>query len=259
MSHRSERTGSHHLFFGSTGPDNSFRLSAEESAHAVKVLRLSPGGELRATDGTGVVHCCRLDSVSRHGATCTIVESTTIPRVEPSVTLLIGLPDRDALERVIESIVPLGVARLVPVICEHCDTPWWHTKWPRTRERLQRKAIAGVKQSLYPCLPDIASPMPFADALESDSKRLVVADMDGEPLHEAVPSLIGLPALTAVVGPPGGLSAAEHAELRNLGAALVRLSPNRLRTELAATVLCGGLSSGAAGAETEGRTGPCRS
>ncbi len=228
------RDPAHHLFFSRDIAGAVVRLDASESRHATRVLRLRVGDGLRLTDGTGSVYRCTVSSIGAEGVVADVVEAVAWARVSPRITLAVGLPERDRFELLVEHVTPLGVTAIVPLVCEFCQEQWWRGKWAKHAERLERKMVAAVKQSLNPFLPALSPPRPFAEALQSAEGVIALADEQGGPLPDAVR---GVPSISAFVGPPGGFSPSEIDALRTRGALPVCLSPNRLRTELAATCL----------------------
>ncbi len=233
------RDSSHYLFYTERVDGDRVRLSADEARHAVRVLRLSPGATMQATDGAGIVYRCRLLTADTTGAECEVLATSRRERPPPRITLYAGLPDRDAFERLIDQIVPLGVGSLVPLVSARSQHRWWHPKWNKHRERFRRKMIVAMKQALHPFLPELAPPVSFDDVMGAVQGPAVLADDEGQSPHELDSSLFSTETVSVIVGPPGGFAPEELRLLRDYPALPVRLSPNRLRTELAAVLLCG--------------------
>jgi RsmE family RNA methyltransferase len=100
--------------------------------------------------------------------------------------------------------------------------------------------IAGIKQSQNVWLPTLAKPTPLSESLAAaQGCPLLVADQNGLPLSSAVDAVRGASFASCFVGPPGGFSPDESAQILSAKAHHVALSENRLRTELAAVLLCG--------------------
>ncbi|MBD3242954.1 MAG: RsmE family RNA methyltransferase [Chitinivibrionales bacterium] len=229
----------HHLFYSTETHGGRLHLTADEARHATRVLRLSPGDELWATDGAGAVYHCRLADTSTEGAACEIIDITRHDRSPPCVDIYVGLPDRDAFEWLIDAATPLGVRRIVPIVCARSQHPWWRTKWDKLRDRFTRKMTVAVKQALHPFLPELAAPVELDKAVSLLRGEAVVADEQGIGLRELSRDICSADTLSAFVGPPGGFTSDELRLLHDYPAQAVRLSPNRLRTELAAVLLCG--------------------
>lgn len=234
------RDTDHYLFYAEQADSGHVHLSADEARHATRVLRLSPGKTLRATNGAGVMFECRLSTVHQRGAECEVLSTIHCTRPLPRVDMYVGLPERDAFERMLEEVAALGIEHVRPLVCDYCQKAWWAHRWDKLRERFNRKLVVAMKQSLQPFLPVVCEPVSFETAVRETALPLVVGVEDGALLPaEAIARTAACESVAAVVGPPGGFSPSERALLDERRALTVRLSPNRLRTELAATLLSG--------------------
>jgi len=93
-----------------------------------------------------------------------------------------------------------------------------------------------MKQSLYPFLPALDSPLTVEQALENCSGKKITADPEGENICTAI-NTVDFP-VSCFIGPPGGYSEKEISLFKTHGSTMVRIAPTRLRTELASIVLC---------------------
>jgi 16S rRNA (uracil1498-N3)-methyltransferase len=125
------------------------------------------------------------------------------------------------------------------MVCELCQKPWWEQKWEKQLERSERKAIAGIKQAQLTTLPILAPPLGFEQCLqESLLQQPVVALEEGLPVGECLGALRQSSRIGCFVGPPGGFSPGEVELFCQHKVLSCRLGASRLRTELAATLLC---------------------
>lgn len=239
------RDSEHHLFYCSTitgentaDAADTITLDECESNHAVSVLRIKAGQPIRITNGLGIVYDCQCASVNKRSVSCRIVDRRLIPKIVPDLTLLIGLPDKDRFETILEHAAALGVSHIVPIAAEHCRKPWWGD-WAGLRRRFLSKMIVSMKQCLYPYVPQLDPPMPLADAVDKRGGPLIVADPRGQCLRDA--DILPHKKITCLVGPPGGLSDNEWTFLTThppITVITVKIADTRLRSELAATALC---------------------
>lgn len=228
----------HHLFYSDTIDNNLITLDYNEKNHAVNVLRLSVGDMLQVTDANGYIYDCKCISINKNSFSCNVVNKTSIPKIETQLTLLVGLPDKENFETILENVTALGVARIVPVVLDHCRKPWWQF-WEKSRERFVAKMIVAMKQSLYPYIPQLDPPATLAEIIDTCDKPIIVADRDGKKISDANAEISAHKKLSCLIGPPGGLSSNEIKILKPQETIFVNIAPTRLRTELAATVLCG--------------------
>jgi 16S rRNA (uracil1498-N3)-methyltransferase len=231
----------HFLFFTEHIEAGRLYLAASETRHAAAVLRRRPGDPFLATDGQGTVFECRVESIDKKHIAGLIMDHRVVPRHTFRIRLFAGVPERPAFESLIGDLTALGVERITPLVCRHCQGAWWErgAGGERLSERLRTKMIAAMKQSLYPYLPQLDPPLPFGNIASSVSGICLAADPEGVHVSDALSGRPQGAVVACVVGPPGGFAPEEEAALKVLGVAGVRLTPTRLTTELAAVVLCG--------------------
>ncbi len=230
----------HFLFFAPNLEPETVILDESESRHVTSVLRIRPGDTLQLTDGKGEIATGRYLSEAHHRLTVFIVSRSHRQRPESAIHLYTGLPDRDAFETLLINAAALGVSRIAPLTTAYSQKPWWNN-WDKLSVRFHLKIIAACKQSHNPYLPELLPPSQLSDALQqSDSAAALVADLSGKPLRDTLLPATGT--IACFVGPPGGFSEMELQLLKDRSATPVRIALDRLRTELASTVLCGQLT-----------------
>ena len=191
--------------------ENPAVLSAEESRHAVKALRLGPGDRVTVFDPreswTG-----EIESVEGRVRVRLLERS---PRAElRTVTVAAAVPKGSRLDWMVEKLAELGVSEFVPVRFERSVAECGEAK----RRRLEKVALAAAKQSGAPVLR-IAAERPLAE-VTADATLLLPDAADP----------LGPGAGTVVVGPEGGLTPAEEARFSRRSS----LGPTVLRIETAA-------------------------
>jgi len=206
-------------------------LAPEETRHAQAVLRVKPGDNLLVTDGAGKVFECVAESVDGGRCEARIVDTKEIPRISPRIDYYIGIPERDAFEKTLECLVPLGAASITPVVCTFCQGRWWTAGWERFANRFLRLMAAGMKQSLSAWMPELGEVTDFAHALSKARGVKVYGDQNGENIGKLSRILAASDSASCFIGPPGGFSDEERALFRTAAAVPLRLGPLRLRTE----------------------------
>lgn len=225
----------HYLFFADSIEDDRLFLNPTETRHAVSALRARTGDTLLATDGKGNIYTCIFEC-ERDGMLCAnIVKTEHLESPRLQIHVFAGLPDRDPFERMIVDLTALGVTKIVPVVAEFCQNPWWD-KWEKLSERFQTKMISALKQSRNPFLPVLSKPLDFNKAFEQLPQFCVTADPQGLPITSLLEKNPNLP-VGCLIGPPGGFSDTETARCKGAGCRFIKISPTRLRTELASVAV----------------------
>lgn len=217
-------------------------LLSEEARHAAQVLRLRPGDEICVVDAAGKRFSAVLEQVSREACIARLGEA--LPDNEPPVrvTLYQGLPKADKLDFIAQKLTELGAARIVPVKMERCVVKLDGRDGEKRRERLQKIAREAAKQCKRARAPEICAPGSWKElkgALAGHDLLLVPwEDASGFGMQAAREQFPQARDIGVVIGPEGGMSAAEVEALVALGAKPLRLGPRILRTETAAVASC---------------------
>lgn len=219
-------------------PEGFCTLDAEESRHAVRVLRMREGDEINVTDGCGNLYTCRI--VTADDRACVVEvsgEDFSTSYFQSTMHLAVAPTKNPArMEWLVEKAVEVGVAEITLLDCDHSERSFLKT------DRLEKLAISAMKQSLHTVLPEIHPAVKLRDWLHSHINTLThshiqkfiahcEADKPRVPLAKALQ-----PGQDAVVliGPEGDFSGEEIALALECGFQPVSLGPSRLRTETAA-------------------------
>lgn len=218
-------------------------LDADESRHAVRVLRLRDGDEIHVTDGRGCLYRCRIVGAVDRACGVECVEATVCEnagsglvdgaRMRPRIHLAVApTKNPSRMEWLVEKAVEMGVGEITLLQCDHSERSFLKT------DRLEKIAVSAMKQSLHTVLPAVRPAVKLSDWLGASSdphiQKFIAhceADKPRTPLADVL-----LPAADAVVliGPEGDFSADEIALALQASFVPVSLGPSRLRTETAA-------------------------
>ena len=209
-------------------------LDADESHHALRVLRLAPGDAVELFDGAGQTAPAVIVGQSGGRVTCQRQSVTVAPRPQPHLTVAVALPKGSRAEDLANQLAQLGVDVLVPLNCEFGVVKIK----PNKLERLERASLAAAKQCGRPHLMQIADPLNLAQAAEqaaaADHARLLEPDATPWTPAALAADLANARSVWLLIGPEGGFSDTERATARDHGAAGWRLNPHVLRIETAA-------------------------
>lgn len=209
-------------------------LDGAEGHHAADVRRIGVGERLDLADGSGLV-AETVVVAAQKGALSVAVEAL---REEPESSPRLGLVQALAKDgrdlQAVESATELGVDLVVPWQAERSIVQWRGERERKAHAKWENTARAAAKQARRARVPKVAELSRRADlaALVAGSALTLV-------LHEE--ALDPLPAVDlpdsgdvlVVVGPEGGISAAELDTLTTAGARCVRLGATVLRSSTA--------------------------
>lgn len=212
-------------------------LSAEESHHLVRVMRLVAGDAVALFDGRGLEFEGRVARIDRN-RTVVSLERPIVTPPAPAVptTLVQAVLKGDKMDGVVRDATMVGVSRVIPVVTERTLVKMSSLERAHARERWQRVAVSSAKQCRRAALPAIDSPRNFLDWLKTpaEGRRMFLVEPSADdgvalPLREA---LSGDPAAIAcAVGPEGGWTVEEQETAAAAGCTLASLGPMTLRAD----------------------------
>lgn len=225
-----------HLAPGLAGaaPGDLVELTGDEAHHAVAVRRLGVGERLVLTDGAGTAVTGSVTATGKRLLTVRVEDVRQEPRPEPEIVVVQAVPKGDRGELAVELLTEVGVAHIVPWAASRCVAVWKGERVAKGVERWRRTAREAGKQARRIWAAQVAEL-----ALTDEVAGLVAGAGAAFVLHEdADRALSGVPLpaggrVVLVVGPEGGLTAEELAQLAAAGAQPVRLGDEVLRTSSA--------------------------
>ncbi len=223
-----------HIFYT---PDiqNSPELPEEETAHAVRVLRLQPGDEVMLTDGTGNFYRARISLIAHKRCLVDIVETVPQPPLWSGHLHIAMAPTKnmDRTEWFAEKATEIGIDELTFLNCRYSERKVLKT------ERIAKILVSALKQSLKARLPRLNEMTDFKTFIQQpfSGQKFIAHCHEGEktPLKDAVHKG---EEVVVLIGPEGDFSEEEVHLAEEAGFIPVSLGPSRLRTETAALVAC---------------------
>ncbi len=213
-------------------------LPAAEAKHLVKVMRLKAGALVILVDGLGMAYRAEIASVGTRNVTARI-HNAIRDFGEPTIrlTLAAGMSVGTKFDSVVQRGTELGVKRFVPLLTEKSKVALSDPKRARSRQRrLEKVAMAAIKQCRRSCVPEIALPTTFDEFLaqyDHDTPGLIFHAGAGAGSFDSLSFDSTLRRITLVVGPESGLSDDEVARALDAGFIQVGLGKRVLRTETA--------------------------
>lgn len=222
-------------FYTETLPssESEFVLPDDVHRHAIQVLRLKQGANIRLFNGQGMEYEAELTLVEKRQSRVRLGEPITTQKESPlDITLLQGISRGERMDFAIQKAVELGVKKIVPVITERCNVQLSGDRADKRFNHWTGVMVSACEQSGRSFLPELTAVQTYSTVLSdyNDELNLVL-----DPLAQKGFSELTKPvSLTMLIGPEGGLSDAEIEMAKDTGYQAVQFGPRILRTETAA-------------------------
>ena len=210
-------------------PGQPAPLSREQAHYLFTVMRLQPGEAVAVFNSRDGEFRAVVGEAGRRSGVLTVEAALRPPAPPPDIWLVFAPLRKARTDFIVEKAVELGVARLVPVSTDRCNTGRVN------KDRLRAHAIEAAEQCGAVHVPEVAPIVALHDLLRplAASRRVWWCD-------EALAAERGPPAFAPgpgaiVIGPEGGWTDRERGLFAALpGANAIRLGPRILRAETAA-------------------------
>jgi 16S rRNA (uracil1498-N3)-methyltransferase len=213
--------------------DDALILDEETSKHIVQVLRIKKEEQLELTDGKGNAYVASIIDDHKKKVVVKIEERKFQPEDKKVVTIAISLlKNANRFEWFLEKATEIGVAEIVPMICERTERQHFRS------ERMQNILISAMLQSRQFWMPRLGSPLKFQEVVSSSShqQKFIAHCIENE--KKKLQDLIDDSLLSQIIliGPEGDFTNEEVSVAMNKQFLPVTLGENRLRAETAGVV-----------------------
>jgi 16S rRNA (uracil1498-N3)-methyltransferase len=222
-----------HLFYQPLIPAGTFVLPADESRHAVKVLRVTEGDVIEIADGAGTFYQARITHPDSGNCGFVVIGSKSQLAKNYRIHIAIApTKNIDRTEWFVEKAVELGIDEISFIECKTSE------RKSVNMERMEKLAISAMKQSQQASLPILNPMSKLKTFLSHRASQKFIAFVDNEnPIHLKSGAKPGNHYLI-LIGPEGDFSSTELQDSLDAGYQKVSLGPSRLRTETAALAAC---------------------
>ena len=214
--------------------NESIELNDHAFQHTVKVLRMKENAKLFLFDGKGNEYSASLSQVSKKNAFVTIHDQINSKNESNlSIHLALGISKGERMDFAIQKAVELGVTEITPLFTEHCVVNLDEKRIKKKLAHWQGIIISACEQSGRSLLPILNTATSLTKWAESIEQTCFVLDPRAtKTFKETTPSS---EYINLVIGPEGGLSSNEVAELTtNENVHAIKFGSRILRTETAA-------------------------
>lgn len=213
-----------------------FLLDADETIHAIKVMRMTEGENLKVINGNGIEVIAKI--ISTKGKYCQLqVQSVTKKEKGRNYGLSIAISptkNNDRFEWFLEKAIEIGVDEIIPIYCQNSE------RFKLNYERINKQVIAGLKQSNNYFKPEIKEAISFKKLMEfDDNYKGFIAHCKTDlklPLNQVFTNEKMF--YRILIGPEGDFTQEEIDFALKTGYQSISLGENRLRTETAGLLAC---------------------
>jgi len=217
---------------------SSARISGELFRHISTVLRLKTGESLRLSDGCGHEAIAWITAVEKGGASVRLEPFYTVRGDEGAlaITLCQGLPKGEKMDLILQKCTELGINRIVPFNAERSVVRLDSDRLGKRITRWEKIVQESARQSGRSSIPAIGFHEDLRELLKKEEGSLKLLLWEGEKeqgLRELIEKTDKPETVSIIIGPEGGLTAAEAKNAAAAGYIPVTLGSRILRTETA--------------------------
>lgn len=209
--------------------------------------RLGAGERVDLTDGTGRLAECEVIAARPAAGELDLTVLARHFEQPPrcTITVVQAIVKGDRGELAVELMTEVGVDTIVPWAAERCVARWRPGRADKSLARWRATAREAAKQSRRLRFPEVTAQAQAGEVAGRVRPAALALLLD--PQAEAALATVPVPEageIVLVVGPEGGISPRERAELTAAGAIAARLGPTVLRGSTAGAVACALVLSG---------------
>ncbi len=212
-------------------------LTSGAAHHAIRVLRLKRGDEVRLFNGEGGEYEASIHRVDKDSVTVDIGRHHDSERESKlRVCLAQAITTGDKMDYTLQKAVELGVARIQPLQTNRAVVRLNQERAEKRLQHWQNVVISACEQCGRNTVPRVANILPFEEWVATTDPammRFMLSPYAEQSLRDC-PKPSG--EVSLVIGPEGGLNQAEVAFAQVKGFSSVRMGPRVLRTETAPLV-----------------------
>ena len=213
--------------------DTSYFLTEEESKHCIRVLRMQVDDSLELINGKGLLF--QVIIIEAHPKKCSVKILSVVQMPAPKKEIHIAIAptkNMDRMEWFVEKAGEIGLTKLSLIKCHNSERKVCNL------ERMQKIAIAAMKQSKQYYLPEIEELISFNAFLAKYPKGMIAHCYQEEKTEIATTTQTG----PLLIGPEGDFTEKEVQLALENDYTAIALSSFRLRTETAALTAVFGLN-----------------
>jgi 16S rRNA (uracil1498-N3)-methyltransferase len=214
-------------------------LSGDEGHHAVKVMRLQIGEQIKIADNLGNWVSGAITEVSKKSLRINVSERGNAEHLKPELILVQAVTKSDRTKEMLELLTVAGADQIIPWQAQRCISKWKSDstdKWLTTIKESAKQA----RRVKLPVLSDAVTTNQLVKLFQAEDQIIV--------LHESAQLNLSqfnfvesTQRIFIIIGPEGGISEDEIAQLTSAKAVVVRMGENVLRSAHAGFAVLSGV------------------
>ena len=223
------------FFYSTQIYDDIIILPEDESLHVLTVIRKNIGDKLLVVDGKGGLYETYIESDNIQSCRLNIVSvDKEFGHRNYYIHIAIApTKSHDRIEWFIEKAVEIGVQEISFILTDHSE------RKNIKLNRINKRAISAMKQSLKAFIPKINDIVPLRDFMTKCSiDEKYIGYLNKVENNHLMQSATAKSDYCMLIGPEGDFSSSEINESQKFGFKPVSLGNNRLRTETAGLAAC---------------------
>lgn len=213
-------------------PETDLVIGGNSAHYLARVLRVTAGQSLVLFNGDGHDYAAEVIRTGKNGLNIRVL-SRLPSRTESflQITLVQAISRGERMDLTLQKCTELGVAAFQPLVTERVEVRIRPDKLPKRMEHWRQVVISACEQSGRSVIPAVNEPILLHEWLGQSGagQRLVLAPE----AKIALPKFNLGHEVEILIGPEGGFSDAELAQIERGGVAAASLGPRILRTETA--------------------------
>lgn len=230
----------HHRFYQNITftPNQTLALTSEVASHISRVLRLRVGTLICLFDGKNQECTAEITALSKRDVSVRIIDLQHISRESSfQIVLAQAISKGERFDLVVQKAVELGVTHFVPILSERNVVKLDDARQQKKLAHWQGIIESAAEQCGRNQLMQLSPIMPLDKFLSS---KMATTICYLHPKASQNLSQLNKPNdIAFIIGPEGGFSDQECAQMSSSGAVEIKLGPRILRTETAGIVTCG--------------------
>jgi 16S rRNA (uracil1498-N3)-methyltransferase len=203
-------------------------LSGDEGHHAVKVMRLQIGEQIKIADKLGNWVSGAITEVGKKSLKINVSERGNAEHLKPELILVQAVTKSDRTKEMLELLTVAGADQIIPWQAQRCISKWQSDstdKWLTTIKESAKQA----RRVKLPVLSDAVTTNQLLKLFQVNDQVIVLHESAQLNLSQ-IKFVESTQRIFIVIGPEGGISEEEIAQLTSANAVVVQMGENVLRS-----------------------------